>query len=153
MKLRHDERPDIYGSGPLGTTRQFQTRITNKQGFAENQVTNRRKWAADRPQICSVTFRLKMSKIQRYNRSAKNTRVSLKTVAACTNPESVVWYYTKNFPPIFPSQHKPQSLEAPMDSACCISSRRKIFPAGDFGIVETKATRRTFLYGATCLAT
>jgi len=64
--------------------------------------------------------------------------------------KSWVWYYAKNFPPIFPSQHKPQSLEAPMDSACCISSRRKIFPAGDFGIVETKATRRTFLYGATC---
>lgn len=37
-----------------------------------------------------------------------------------------------------------------MDMACCTSSRRKIFPAGDLGIAETKASLRTFLYGATC---
>jgi hypothetical protein len=45
---------------------------------------------------------------------------------------------------------KLQSFEAIMGMACCTSSRRKIFPAGDFGIAAMKATRRTFLYGATC---
>lgn len=35
----------------------------------------------------------------------------------------------------------------------CASTRRRIFPDGDFGICSTNSTRRIFLKGATRLAT
>ena len=34
-------------------------------------------------------------------------------------------------------------------TATSLSSRRRIFPDGDFGIASMKSTRRIFLYGAT----
>lgn len=42
------------------------------------------------------------------------------------------------------------NLDAGLERACCMSSLLIIFPAADLGIEMVKATRRIFLYGATC---
>ena len=42
------------------------------------------------------------------------------------------------------------NLQRAPGRAWLMSSRLKIFPAGDLGTASVKATRRIFLYGATC---